>query len=123
MRWHTDNDLRGATLNPWDAGRTPGGSSGGEGAALALGMSPLGLANDYGGSIRYPSQCCGTAGLRPTFGRLAMFSGLAPVDYGPRIGPAHRPRASLGRSRPRTSEQAESPLAGSRRPGRPPGPS
>jgi len=70
MRWHTDNDLRGPTRNPWDAGRTPGGSSGGDAAALAVGLMPLGMGNDYAGSIRWPSQCCGTTGLRPSFGRV-----------------------------------------------------
>ena len=71
MRWHTASSLRGVTLNPWDAGRTAGGSSGGEAAALASGMTPLGLGNDYGGSLRYPSQCCGTAALKPGYGRIA----------------------------------------------------
>ena len=69
MRWHTASSLRGVTSNPWDAGHTAGGSSGGEAAALASGMTPLGLGNDYGGSLRYPSQCCGDgraqARLRP----------------------------------------------------------
>lgn len=59
LRWHTDNALRGTTLNPWDRSRTPGGSSGGEAAALATGMTPLGNGNDLGGSLRWPSQCCG----------------------------------------------------------------
>ncbi len=71
MRWHSASSLRGVTLNPWDAGRTAGGSSGGEASALASGMTPLGLGNDYGGSLRYPSQCCGTAALKPGYGRVA----------------------------------------------------
>lgn len=74
MRLHTGSSLRGDTLNPWAAARTPGGSSGGEAAALATGMTPLGLGNDYGGSLRYPSQCCGTVALRPTLGRIAAAS-------------------------------------------------
>lgn len=57
LRWHTDNDLHGPTLNPWDPKRTAGGSSGGEAAALATGMSPLGLGNDMGGSTRQPAIC------------------------------------------------------------------
>ncbi len=80
LRWHTDNELRGATRNPWDASRTPGGSSGGEAAALAAGMTPLGLGNDYGGSLRWPSQCCGTAALEPTTGRIPRHSSLAPQE-------------------------------------------
>lgn len=79
LRWHTDNELRGPTRNPWDASRTPGGSSGGEASALALGMTPLGLGNDYGGSLRWPSQCCGTAALKPTTGRMARY-GVAPQE-------------------------------------------
>jgi len=71
VRWHTDNALRGATKNPWGADRTPGGSSGGEAAAIAAGMSPLGIGNDYAGSIRWPSQCCGITGLKPSYGRIA----------------------------------------------------
>lgn len=70
LRWHTDNALRGATINPWDASRTPGGSSGGEAAALATGMTPFGLGNDLGGSLRVPSAFCGTAALKPTYGRV-----------------------------------------------------
>jgi amidase len=70
LRWHTDNDLVGATLNPWDASRTPGGSSGGDAAALATGMVPLSLANDLGGSVRFPAQCTGVAALRTTPGRV-----------------------------------------------------
>ncbi len=73
-RWHTANDLRGATLNPWDPDRTPGGSSGGEAVAIATGMSPLGLGNDQGGSLRYPAQCCGITSLRPSLGRVSRIS-------------------------------------------------
>ena len=80
LRWHTDNDLRGATRNPWDASRTPGGSSGGEAAALATGMTPLGLGNDYGGSLRWPSQCCGTVALKPTPGRIPRHMSLLPQE-------------------------------------------
>lgn len=71
MRWHTDNALHGATLNPWDPSRTPGGSSGGEAAAIATGMSPLGIGNDMGGSTRQPAINCGIAGLRPSTGRVS----------------------------------------------------
>ncbi len=81
MRWHSDNALRGATTNPWDATRTPGGSSGGEAAALATGMTPLGMGNDYGGSLRWPSQCCGTAAIRPTLGRVPYATSIEPFDF------------------------------------------
>lgn len=71
MRWHTDNDLHGATLNPWNPSYTPGGSSGGEAVALATGMSPLGIGNDMGGSTRQPAINCGVSGLRPSTGRVS----------------------------------------------------
>jgi amidase len=80
LRWHTDNGLRGATRNPWDAARTPGGSSGGEAVALATGMTPLGLGNDLGGSLRVPSYCCGTTALKPTIGRIPQASSIEPLD-------------------------------------------
>ncbi len=80
LRYHTDNALRGATKNPWDSGRTAGGSSGGEAAALATGMSPLGMGNDYGGSLRWPAQCCGVSSLRTTLGRVPKASALPPED-------------------------------------------
>lgn len=80
MRWHTDNDLHGATRNVWDPKRTPGGSSGGEAMALATGMSPLGFGNDLGGSLRWPSQCSGTAALKPSFGRVAEHSSTAVAE-------------------------------------------
>jgi len=63
------NPLFGQTANPWDLGRTPGGSSGGEGAALAAGLSPLGIGTDIGGSIRVPAHFCGIVGLKPTLDR------------------------------------------------------
>jgi amidase len=71
FRWHTESGRAGHTRNPWDPTRTPGGSSGGEAVALATGMTPLGLGNDFGGSLRVPSQMCGTAALRPSRGRVA----------------------------------------------------
>jgi amidase len=76
IRWHTDSELWGPTVNPWDASRTPGASSGGEAAAIATGMSPLGLGNDGLGSLRYPAQCCGIAALKPTLGRVPHASSV-----------------------------------------------
>jgi amidase len=80
IRWHTDSELWGATVNPWDRSRTPGGSSGGEAAALATGMTPLGLGNDLGGSLRWPAQCCGVSSLKPTLGRIPHATTIEPMD-------------------------------------------
>jgi amidase len=80
LRWHTDSGIAGATVNPWDSARTPGGSSGGEAVALVTGMTPLGVGNDLGGSLRWPAQCCGIASLRPTLGRVAHATSVPPVD-------------------------------------------
>lgn len=66
----SDNPLYGRTDNPWDAERTPGGSSGGEAAIVAAGGSALGLGSDIGGSIRLPAHFCGIHGLKPTSRRL-----------------------------------------------------
>lgn len=74
MRWHTTNGLHGATKNPWDSNRTPGGSSGGEAAAIASGMSPLGIGSDGAGSLRWPAQCCGISALKPSHGRIPVVS-------------------------------------------------
>jgi amidase len=80
VRWHTDSELWGATVNPWDRSRTPGASSGGEAAALATGMTPLGLGNDGLGSLRWPAQCCGISVLKPTLGRIPHATTVEPVD-------------------------------------------
>lgn len=70
MRWDTDNDLYGRTLNPFDPERSAGGSSGGDAVAVATGMAAIGLGNDFGGSIRIPAAANGLFGLRPSIGRV-----------------------------------------------------
>jgi amidase len=70
LRVHTHSSLHGVTRNPWNAGRTASGSSGGEAVALATGMSPVGLGNDLGGSLRNPASACGIASIRPSQGRV-----------------------------------------------------
>ncbi len=80
LRWHCDSELYGPTINPWDRSRTPGASSAGEAAALATGMSPLGLGNDGLGSLRHPAQCCGISVLKPTLGRIPDATTTGPAD-------------------------------------------
>jgi amidase len=81
MRWHCVSELWGATVNPWDRSRTAGASSAGVAAALATGMSPLGLGNDGLGSLRHPAQCCGIAALKPTLGRIPDATTAGPGDW------------------------------------------
>jgi Asp-tRNA(Asn)/Glu-tRNA(Gln) amidotransferase A subunit family amidase len=68
----TDNLLFGATRNPWSRAHTPGGSSGGAGAAVAAGLGPLAIGTDGGGSIRKPAAWCGIVGVKPSYGRVAL---------------------------------------------------
>lgn len=77
MRWHTENELHGRTLNPWDPRVTPGGSSGGAAAAVATGVGPIAQGNDIAGSVRYPAYCCGLFGLRPSYGRVPSYNPTA----------------------------------------------
>jgi Asp-tRNA(Asn)/Glu-tRNA(Gln) amidotransferase A subunit family amidase len=82
MAWETDNLLHGRTNSPWDLERTPGGSSGGEAAAIAAGMSAGGVGSDGGGSIRVPAHFSGICGLKPTPGRIPS-TGHFPPSGGP----------------------------------------
>jgi len=99
MAWETDNLLYGRTNNPWDLTRTPGGSSGGEAAAIASGCSPGGVGSDGGGSIRVPAHFSGICGLKPTPGRIPA-TGHFPTSVGPFallgvVGPMARTVADL----------------------------
>jgi Asp-tRNA(Asn)/Glu-tRNA(Gln) amidotransferase A subunit family amidase len=99
MAWETDNLLYGRTNNPYDVERTAGGSSGGEAAAIASGMSAGGVGSDGGGSIRVPAHFCGICGLKPTPGRISC-AGHFPKAGGPFatigvVGPMARTVADL----------------------------
>ncbi len=99
MAWETDNLLYGRTNSPWDLERTPGGSSGGEAAAIASGMSAGGVGSDGGGSIRVPAHFSGICGLKPTPGRIPS-TGHFPPSGGPFavlgvVGPMTRTIADL----------------------------
>jgi amidase len=80
FRVHTHSSLHGLTRNPHHPGRTAGGSSGGEGSAIAAGMSPLGLGNDIGGSLRNPAHCCGIVSIKPSTGVVPMATLVPPED-------------------------------------------
>lgn len=74
-----NNPVTGAALNPWDASRIPGGSSGGSGVVVAAGLVPAAIGTDTGGSVRIPAALCGVVGLRPTVGRVSG-TGIAPIS-------------------------------------------
>ena len=81
-RWETTNDFYGATANPWNSERTPGGSSGGAAASVATGINPLSTGTDLGGSLRQPAQACGIASMRPGRGRVPDWNGTDPAEPG-----------------------------------------
>jgi aspartyl-tRNA(Asn)/glutamyl-tRNA(Gln) amidotransferase subunit A len=85
----TDSPLTGVTRNPWNLKKTPGGSSGGSGAALAARLAPLALGTDGGGSIRIPASFCGVFGLKPSFGRVPAWP-LSPFGTLAHVGPMSR---------------------------------
>lgn len=101
--WQSNNPVYGRTCNPWDLGRSPGGSSGGSAAALAAGMSALELGSDIGGSIRVPAAFCGVFGHKPTW-ELVPTRGHAPPGFDPGpttlavVGPLARSAADLQRA-------------------------
>src|SRR5260370_39009849 len=96
----TDNPVFGRTNNPHDLKLTPGGSSGGEAAAIAACLSPAGIGSDLSGSIRVPAHFCGIAGLKPTTGRVPMDghvpAATGPLSLGACIGPMARRVVDLG---------------------------
>src|SRR3982075_3232928 len=93
-RWFTTNLIHGDTKNPRDPGITPGGSSGGAGAAFAAGIGHIAHGTDIAGSIRYPAYACGVHGLRPTVGRIAAFNASLPErTIGPQISAVSGPLA------------------------------
>jgi amidase len=93
-RWFTSNLIHGDTRNPRDPSITPGGSSGGAGAAVAAGIGHIAQGTDIAGSIRYPAYACGVHGLRPTMGRIAAFNAALPErPIGPQISAVSGPLA------------------------------
>jgi len=100
LDYRTENPVFGATHNPWALDRVPGGSSGGEAAAIAAGLSPAGVGSDLGGSIRVPAHFCGIVGLKPTPGRVPATGHFPPITgpfaLGTSIGPMARRVEDLG---------------------------
>ncbi len=125
MRIFTDNVLHGRTRNPRDPEVTPGGSSGGAGAAVASGIGPIGHGSDIGGSVRVPAYCCGVVGLRVGLGRVPAFnpSATAAAVIGSQLMATHGPLTrsvrdarlalvAMARGDARDTRWADAPLVG-----------
>ena len=94
----TENPHYGATRNPWNPDHVPGGSSGGSGAAVAMGMGYMAIGTDTGGSIRIPASLCGVTGIKPTYGRVSRY-GCLPLSWSlDHVGPIARTAEDCARA-------------------------